>query len=136
MLIKLLLSLSFLFASACIACSNDGSLPEIKSKKRPIQAEPASSNKKCKIAEKHTKIAGQQQLSDQYEVYKVLGKGTTATVYKAREKKTGLKVAIKTFKTKEEDSEEDGISADFLREASIFKELDGHPHIVKYPLLY
>src|SRR4051812_41576156 len=66
-------------------------------------------------------------LETQYEILRELGRGGTALVYLARERKTGEQVAIKLIHSRFVDDEE--AIGRFAREARFVAQLD-HPNIV------
>lgn len=69
-----------------------------------------------------------QQIGDQYDVYKVLGRGGFGIVYLAIMRKTDSPCALKTF-LHEHRTDPDSI-ASFKREAQTWINLDRHPNIV------
>ena len=66
-------------------------------------------------------------LEEQYEIIRELGRGGTALVYLAKERATGVEVAIKIIRAKYIEDEE--AQARFAREARFVAELE-HPNIV------
>nr|AGH55867.1 Cyclin dependent kinase 7 [Brachionus manjavacas] len=72
----------------------------------------------------------QAEKSKRYEKLNFLGEGQFATVYKARDKETGIIVAIKKIKFGNRVEAADGINRTALREIKLLKEL-GHINIIK-----
>lgn len=66
-------------------------------------------------------------LPENYEVLSVIGEGAFGKVYKAKDKKTDILVAIKDIKFQ---NEEEGIPSTALREIATLKNLKQHPYIV------
>lgn len=71
----------------------------------------------------------ERRFNAQYEVMEMapLGEGTYGKVYKAKQARTGLSVAMKKMKL---DSEEEGVPSTAIREIALLKEL-AHPNVVK-----
>lgn len=64
---------------------------------------------------------------EQYQLIKLLGKGTYGKVFQATDTQTG---EIKAIKRNRQTNEKEGVSCSSLREIALIKHLD-HPNIVK-----
>lgn len=64
----------------------------------------------------------------QYEKVEKIGEGTYGVVYKARDKQSGLVLALKKIRLEQE---EEGIPSTAIREISLLKELQ-HENVVRY----
>ena len=60
-----------------------------------------------------------------------IGEGTYGSVYQARDKATGQLVAIKRVKLGDSSFDREGMPITHLREVSILRSLQQHPHIVQ-----
>ncbi|KAJ1487428.1 kinase-like domain-containing protein [Baffinella frigidus] len=72
-------------------------------------------------------LKGFSDLEDQYEIIKQLGEGAYGVVVAAKEKKTGLKVAVKKIKDAVEDKEQGKL---LLRELKLLRHFRGHENVV------
>lgn len=63
----------------------------------------------------------------QYEKIERVGEGTYGVVYKARDRRTNMIVALKKIRLEQE---EEGVPSTAIREVALLKELN-HPHVVK-----
>jgi serine/threonine protein kinase len=66
-------------------------------------------------------------LEDQYEIIKQLGEGAYGVVVAAKEKKGGVKVAVKKIKDAVEDKEQGKL---LLRELKLLRHFRGHENVV------
>jgi cyclin-dependent kinase len=65
---------------------------------------------------------------ERYQKLEKIGEGTYGVVYKAKDRITGMIVALKRIRLEAED---EGIPSTAIREISLLKELR-HPNIVRY----
>lgn len=92
---------------------------------RPIQKKPPQSPRPRRA---RTSTAEEAILSERYEILEKVGAGGMATVYKAKEKKTGRIVALKV--PQERFAGDPRFVRRFHREAEVLARMD-HPNIVK-----
>lgn len=64
---------------------------------------------------------------EKYEKIERVGEGTYGVVYKARDRRTNMIVALKKIRLEQE---EEGVPSTAIREVALLKELN-HPHVVK-----
>lgn len=62
-----------------------------------------------------------------------MGEGTYGVVFRAKDTNTNAIVALKKIKLENED---EGVPSTAMREISILKELQPHPNIVQYKIVY
>ena len=77
---------------------------------------------------KHITYGKCRSVNETFKRISRIGRGTYGTVYKAKEKHSGLIVALKKIKLHHESS--DGFPLTSIREISILKMLEGAPSIV------
>lgn len=63
----------------------------------------------------------------QYEKVEKIGEGTYGVVYRARDRNTGMTIALKKIRLEQE---EEGVPSTAIREISLLKELD-HNNVVR-----
>ncbi|XP_061472232.1 cyclin-dependent kinase 3 isoform X2 [Rhineura floridana] len=80
-----------------------------------------------RLDEQQVRRQRMQTFQDVFQKVEKIGEGTYGVVYKARNKQTGLLVALKKIRL---DSETEGVPSTAIREISLLKELK-HPNIVR-----
>lgn len=69
----------------------------------------------------------QNVLNDKFQKIEKIGEGTYGVVYKAKDKTTGMHIALKKIRL---ETESEGVPSTAIREIALLKELD-HPNIVR-----